>query len=330
MRIAIIGATGMIGHHTAIAALQRGHQLVVVHRESSNLKSISDLKFSSAIADLNDRKSLKEALSGVDAVINCAAYYPTIPLPWRTEVETAINQIENFFNVCAELDLKKIVYLSAAISLPKDRLGNPGTEELIYTERPSNKTPYVQVKWEMDRIARQRAKSGLPVVIGIPSMCFGEFDYGPSTGRLIIEIANRSLPGYIRGDRNVIYAGDAGIGLILACENGRAGERYLFTGTNISMDELVPLIAEIARVQSPKKVIPLAAAKLISKFQENRFKLFGGKLPRLSSTAIAVMASGQFLNGNKAKSELGFSCSINLKEAISRAYQWFTQNGYIK
>jgi dihydroflavonol-4-reductase len=330
MKIAIIGATGMIGHHTAIAALERGHELVIVHRKSSDLGSIGNLKFSSAIADLNDRKALREAFKGVDAVINCAAYYPTEPLPWRTEVETAVSQTENFYAACSEADLQKIVYLGAAIALPKHPSGQPGTEELIYSDRPPDKTPYVQVKWVMDFMAREKAKSGLPVVIGIPSMCFGEFDYGPSTGRLIVEIAKRSIPGYIRGDRNVIYAGDAGLGLILACEKGKIGERYLFTGVNISMDELVPLIARIADVPAPKKTIPLVAAKLISKFQENRFKLLGGELPRLSSTAIAVMASGQFLNGDKARNELDFSCRLNLNETISRALRWLTQNGYIR
>ncbi|MEW6734817.1 MAG: NAD-dependent epimerase/dehydratase family protein [Acidobacteriota bacterium] len=330
MRIAIIGATGMIGHHTAIAVLERGHQLVVVHRKNSNLNSLSDLKFSSAVADLNDQKALQEAFTDVDAVINCAAYYPTKPLPWRAEVETAISQMENFYNACSDIKLQKIVYLGAAIALPKHPLGQPGNEDLIYPDRPSDKTPYVQVKWEMDRIARERAKAGLPVVIGVPSMCFGEFDYGPSTGRLIVEIANRTLPGYLKGNRNIIYAGDAGHGLVLACEKGRVGERYLFTGTNISMDELVPLIAEIARVAAPKKVIPLSAAKLLSKLQESRFKLLGGELPRLSSTAIAVMASGQFLNGDKAKNELGFSCRLDLKETLSRTLQWFSHNGYIR
>src|SRR5262249_51386281 len=155
------------------------------------------------------------------------------------------------------------------------------------------------------------------------------FDYGPSTGRLIVEIANGRMPAYIKGKRNVIYAGDAGLGLALACESGRVGERYLFTGTNVSMDELVPLIAQIAKVSAPKKVIPLSLARVVSKLQEMRYRLMGGALPQLSSTAIAVMASGQFLAGEKASSELKFQPTLDLAAAISRALQWLRQNGYI-
>jgi dihydroflavonol-4-reductase len=329
MKIAIIGATGMIGHHTAKAVLERGHNLLVIHRASSNLSLLKGLKLDSAIADLDNINSLTTILSNVDAVINCAAYYPTKPLPWKQEVETAVSQMEKFLSACKQAKVAKIVYLGAAIALPKDLNGNPGNEELIYKQRPSDKTPYVQVKWEMDRIAREMAKEGLPIVIAIPSMCFGEYDYAPSTGRLVVEVANNTLPAYIKGKRNVIYAGDAGAGIVLACEKGRVGERYLFTGTNISMDELIQLIAKIANTTAPTKVIPLSIAKLISKLQETKYKLLGGELPKLSSTAIAVMASGQFLDGSKAASELGFKPTLNLEQTIERTINWFKANGYI-
>jgi dihydroflavonol-4-reductase len=330
MNIAVIGATGMIGHHTARAVYERGHELIVVHRGTSQLATISDLTFRSAIADLNDRASLTNALATVDAVINCAAYYPTKPVPWQAEVRTAAAQMEHFFAACAAANLKKIVYLGSAIALPKHPHGLPGTEDLIYQTRPADKAPYVQVKWEMDRIAREQGQAGLPVVIGIPAMCFGEYDYGPSTGRLIVEIANGTLPGYVRGNRNVIYAGDAGRGLVLACENGRPGERYLFTGTNVSMDELVARIARIAQVTAPTRVIPYPVARLLSRLQELQFHLFGGELPRLSSTAIAIMGSGQFLDGSKARRELHFECRNDIDTTISRTLQWFRSQKYVR
>ena len=334
MKIGILGATGAIGHHTANAVLENGHELVVIHRASSNLESIKDLSFnsrifSSRIGDLNDRASLLQALKDLDAIVNCAAYYPTKPRSLQAEVKTAVSQMENFYQACSQADIQKIVYLGAAIALPKHPQNLPATEELEYVRTPQNKNPYLQVKWEMDRLAKQKAKNGLPVVIGIPSMCFGEFDYAPSTGRLIVEIANGAIPGYIRGDRNVIYTGDAGKGLMLACEGGKPGERYLFTGTNISMDELVKLIAELAGVSPPKIAIPLPIAKTISKFQETKYQLFGGKLPKISSSAIAVMASGQFLDGSKAQKELGFQSKVDLNEAITRAINWFRSRKYI-
>jgi dihydroflavonol-4-reductase len=306
MKIAFIGATGMIGHHAARAALARGHELLVIHRQSSNLGALSDLPFERAEASLEDPRSLVPALARADAVIHSAAYYPTKPAPWRDEVRVATEQMRGFLDAAAEARVKRIVYVGGAIALRRDPAEKPGTEALEYDGPPPNKTPYVQVKYAMDRMARQRAKEGLPVVIGIPSMCFGEYDRGPTTGQLIVDIANRTLPGYIHGNRNVIYAGDAGRGLVLACEAGRIGERYLFTGTNLPMTELVPIIARVAGVPAPTRVIPLPLARMVSFLQETRYRFFGGALPKVSKTAIAVLASGQFLDGAKAASELGF------------------------
>ena len=328
MRIAIIGATGMIGHHTALAAVQRGHEVVVVHRASSNLDQIADLKFTSAIADLDDREALTRALNGVDAVINCAGYYPTAPRPWREEVKTATTQMDHFYAACAQHKLHKIVYLGAAIAMPRHAQGEPGNETLEYTGEPANKNPYLQVKVAMDAQARAKAREGLPVVIAIPSMTFGEFDYGPTTGRLIVELANQRLPGYVTGKRNVIYAGDAGRGLVRVCEDGRVGERYLLTGENHAMDALVQKICSNANVPMPKPV-PLKGAMLVARLQALRYRWFGGALPKIDATGIAVMSAGQFLDGRKARDELGFNAEVNTDEAIRRALAWFRSKGYI-
>lgn len=327
MRIAIIGATGMLGHHTALAASRAGHEVIVVYRNPRSLEAIRDFQFEARHADLNDRVALRSAFTGIDAVINCAGYYPTVPRPWRDDVQTATSQMQNFYDACADLPLNKIVYLGAAIALPRDSKGRPGNEELRYRKPPDNKSPYLQVKWALDELALTRAEEGLPITIGIPTMTFGEFDPGNTTGRLIIELANRSLPGYVNGCRNVIYAGDAGRGLVRVCEAGRSGERYLLAGENLTMAELMDKVAAAVGAPMPKAV-PLNVARLVSAWQTFRFKL-GGPEPKVSDSAIAVMSSGQFIDGEKARKQLGFYPEVSIDEAIARALKWFRGRGLV-
>jgi len=144
-----------------------------------------------------------------------------------------------------------------------------------------------------------------------------------------VEIANRTLPGYVKGNRNVIYAGDAGRGLVRVCEQGRPGERYLLTGENISMSELVTKIAQIAGAPVPR-AIPVAVARAASALQTARYQWLKGPVPRVDATAIAVMSAGQYVNGAKARSELGFTATETLDDAIKRALVWFRSNGYVK
>jgi dihydroflavonol-4-reductase len=328
VRIAIVGATGMLGHHTAVAALRAGHEVIVVYRNPRSLEAIPDVQFDARQADLNDRLALRNAFIGADSVINCAGYYPTIPRPWRDEVQIAKAQMQNFYDACADLPLRKIVYLGAAIALPRNSNGRPGNEELRYREQPNKKSPYLQVKWALDEQGLTRAQEGLPITIGIPTMTFGEFDPGNTTGRLIIELANRSMPGYVNGRRNVIYAGDAGRGLVRVCEAGRAGERYLLAGENLTMKELMGKVAVAVGAPMPK-AIPLNVARLVSAWQTFRFKL-GGPEPQVSDSAIAVMSSGQFINGEKARQQLGFYPEVSIDKAIARALKWFRGRGLVK
>lgn len=328
MRIAIIGATGMIGHHTALAAQAAGHELIVLHRPNTDLSRIADIKGERRVATLDKRQWLERGLEGAEAVINCAAAYPTSPRHWQAEARAACAQMQKFYDACAVHNLQKIVYLGASIALPKAPKGQLGDAELRYQNPPRNKNPYLQAKWAMDELALQQAEKGLPVVIGIPSMTFGEFDYGPSTGQLITEIANGGLKAYVRGDRNVVYAGDAGRGLLACAERGRPGQRYLITGDNTNMDTLVAEIARLSQQATPKPA-PLAVAKLLNQLQTAAYKL-GGPLPKISSTAIAVMSAGQHLDGEKAAQELGYQAQFSYQQALAKAYSWFQQQHYVQ
>ena len=161
----------------------------------------------------------------------------------------------------------------------------------------------------------------------VPGMCLGEFDVGPSTGRIVTAIAHGWMTHYVPGRRNVVDAADAGRGLLLALEKGRAGERYLLTGRNIEMAELTERIANLLGVQPPQPM-PLALAKGMAVLGRLRFRL-SGELPKLNDTAIAVMAGGQFLDGSKARHELGFVAETPLEVTLERTIAWFRGNGYL-
>ena len=88
-------------------------------------------------------------------------------------------------------------------------------------------------------------------------------------------------------------------------------------------------IAQIAGVPVPR-AIPLPIARVVSALQTARYRWLKGPVPRVDAAAIAVMSAGQFMNGAKARSELGFTATETLDNAIKRALVWFRSNGYVK
>jgi nucleoside-diphosphate-sugar epimerase len=168
----------------------------------------------------------------------------------------------------------------------------------------------------------------MPVVIGVPSMTFGEFDPGKSTGRFVLEMANRGMPGYVAGKRNVVYAGDAARGLVRAIEDGIPGRRYLFTGHNITMSDLMTTIAKVTGSAKPKE-IPLSVARILASWQSFRYRYCKGPVPMISGSAIAVMSYGQFLDGRIAEQELGYAPTVSVEEAVRRTFRWLCAQGLI-
>jgi dihydroflavonol-4-reductase len=239
-----------------------------------------------------------------------------------TDKGQATRLTENFYAACASVPLKKIVYVGAAIALPKSHDGEPSDGSQSYLKPPKDKNSYLQVKWAQDAAALRFAHEGMTVVIGIPSMTFGEYDPGNSTGRFVLEMANRTFPGYVSGKRNVVYAGDAGRGLVRVCEDGRPGERYLITGENLTVQQLMATIALATGAPEPK-AIPLTAARIVSVWQTLRYKYLHGPIPQVSASAIAVMSSGQYLDGSKAERDLGYRPEVSIDEAIRRTLEWF-------
>src|SRR5258707_15842814 len=75
MRIAVVGATGMLGQHVARHTLRAGHDLIALYRNPRLLSSLADLRCEARQADLDDVDSLRRGFQGADAVIHCAAYY---------------------------------------------------------------------------------------------------------------------------------------------------------------------------------------------------------------------------------------------------------------
>lgn len=327
MKIAVIGATGLIGQHVARAVVARGDTLRVVHRAGSKLQSLDVLPFETAEADLDDRAALSRALAGADAVIHCAGYYPRHFNQTEEELATAQRQMLNFCEAAMASGCIKAVYVSAASVLNKPPEAPLADETMRFAREPSRDNPFRLIKWHQERIAEEYVARGLPLVFAIPSMVFGEYDHGPTAGRIIVGIANGTLRHFVACRRNVIAGADLAEGLLRCVDAGHPGERYLLAGSNIAFGELVGKIAAAARVAPPKQV-PLVVARAMAGLQALRYRLTG-KVPSLKSTEIAMIVAGKFLDTSKAARELGFEARIPVDEAIGRALRWFIANGYI-
>ena len=70
MKALVTGATGFVGSHVARVLAEKGAELRVLVRSSSNLKNIEGMNAERVVGDLRDADSLEKAMSGCDAVFH--------------------------------------------------------------------------------------------------------------------------------------------------------------------------------------------------------------------------------------------------------------------
>jgi len=109
MNIFLLGGTGHIGSRVRTEALNRGHRVTAVARDTSALESTEDLRVEAA--DASDREAIQRLAEGHDAIV--ASLSP------RGEggEETYLSAIATVLEVTQETDVERVVIVGGAGSL---------------------------------------------------------------------------------------------------------------------------------------------------------------------------------------------------------------------
>lgn len=90
MRIAVTGATGVLGQEAVEALVAAGHEVTGITRRDSGIPIIEGRGGKAVVADVFDASDLARAFRGYDVVINALAHVPVgmsglRPLAWRED-----------------------------------------------------------------------------------------------------------------------------------------------------------------------------------------------------------------------------------------------------
>jgi uncharacterized protein YbjT (DUF2867 family) len=116
MKIAVIGATGMLGKPVTRALIHSGLEVTIIARHPEKAKTLfADTKIIQA--DLKDFKSLEKALTGQEAIyLNLSIEQKQKPGDFCTETEG----IQNIITACKTTGVRRIAYLSSMVMRYQD------------------------------------------------------------------------------------------------------------------------------------------------------------------------------------------------------------------
>jgi dihydroflavonol-4-reductase len=281
------GGFGFVGGHVVDALEAAGHD---VHRP---------------FVDVRDRAGLEEHMRGAEAVVHVAALYSFTASAQAIE-SVNVRGTANVIAACRVAGVRRLVHTSSAATCGPVP-GRPATEEDAPPQWELT-VPYKRTKVAAERLVLAAAARGMDALCVNPTTPVGEGDRAPTpTGAMVRGVATGRYKASLRGGGlNLVDVHDVAQGHVLALERGRAGERYLLGGVDVTLTEAFALIARAAGRTPPRVQLPYTAVRVLGLVgAANRQEVRLARLPAWFSSA-------------KAQRELGYELSP-LEPALERA-----------
>ncbi|HEX3603362.1 MAG TPA: hopanoid-associated sugar epimerase [Steroidobacteraceae bacterium] len=331
MKALVTGATGFVGAAVARALLDRQWQVRALARLGSDRRNLRGLDVEVCEGDLGDIDSLRHAVEGCEALFHVAADYrlgaPDPAQLYRTNVEGT----RKILDAAHRSGVRRVVYTSsvATIGIPAD--GTPGDEQ-----SPNSLDDmighYKRSKYLAEEVAREAARAGVPIVIVSPSTPVGPGDVKPTpTGQLVLDAAAGRMPAYVDTGLNIVHVDDVAGGHLLAYERGKSGERYILGGQDMTLREILSVIASLVGRAPPRVRLPYGVVLPIAYLAEGIAKVSGrtGRTGRITLEGVRMSRKRMFFSSAKAARELGYSARPAV-QAFEDAIRWFRDNGLLK
>jgi dihydroflavonol-4-reductase len=321
----VTGATGFVGAAVTRALASAGWQVRALVRAGSDRSNLQPLAVDLVEGDLADPNSLERALEGCEALFHVAADYRLGARHPEQLYRTNVDGTRNVLSAARKARVPRIVYTSsvATIGIPADR--SPG-EEGTPVALSNMIGHYKRSKFLAEEVARDAAREGLSVVIVNPSTPVGPGDIKPTpTGQLVLDAAAGRMPAYVDTGLNIVHVDDVAAGHLLAFERGRAGERYILGGEDMTLQIILQEIARLAHVKPPSIRLPYAVVLPVAYVAE-AFAWVSGRSGRVTLEGVRMSRKRMFFSSGKAVAELGYRWRPPL-QAFEDALRWFRERG---
>jgi dihydroflavonol-4-reductase len=322
-RVLVTGATGLVGNNLVRLLCGRGDQVRVLVRPGSDPRPLAGLSVERALGDVRDPRSVERALAGVELVYHCAAL-----------VAVGTGGLSDFRAVnvggtgsvarAARASGARIVHVSSVDALGYGTRDRPATEETPPDSFIA--VPYVITKREAELAVLKQAALGLDAVIVNPVFVLGPWDWKPSSGRMLLEIARGAGRLAPPGGNDFAHAEDVAAGVVRAAERGRSGERYILGGEALSYREAFAAFAEVTAGPRPIATVPGVVARSVG-WGGTAIGWLTGREPALNAASAALGCLPHHFDDAKARGELGYR-SRSARAAARDAWSWLTELGY--
>lgn len=329
MNTFVTGGSGFIGSAVLRRLLEVGHKVKVLVQPGADTRQLDGLPVEQVKGDVRDRQSVHAGMLGCGWVFHLAGLYSYWGHRWKDFYETNVQGTRQVLELARDQGVERIVYTSSIAALGVHKNGFPATEDTActLTDRIS---PYQRSKFLAEAVARDFARQGLPVVIVNPSSVVGIGDHRPTpTGQIIVDFLKGRIFGYVDTGLNIIDVQDLAAGHVLAAERGQVGRRYILGGENLTLKQILDLLADISGRPPVPLRMPHWVAHCWAYVDVTLARLNPHRIPTATPDKVRLSRRYEFFDPGRAVRELGLP-QTPARVSLGRSVQWYRANGYAR
>ena len=329
MPILVTGASGFVGGAVVRALIHAGQNVRVLMRPGADMRLIEDYPVEVAEGDVREYSSVLKATQGCRRVFHVAALYKLWVRRKHEMYDCNVTGTDNVLQAAREVQVEKVVYTSSVATLGIPGRGGMGTEETPVS-LADMVGHYKRSKFLAEQVALRYAQDGLPIVIVNPSTPVGWGDIKPTpTGKMIVDFLNGNMPGYVDTGLNLVDVDDVAQGHILAAEHGQVGQKYILGNENLTLQQILQLLAELTNRTAPRFKVPYALALGVAYADAALARLIPSREPFAPPVGVKLSKKRMFFSPSKAIQELGLP-QTPVRVALQKAISWFHEHGHVK
>ncbi len=325
--VLVTGATGFAGGVLARRLRTDGARVRVLVRSKAKLrnKNLGDVE--AVEGSVDERKTVDEAMKGVEVVYHLAAAYREGGLGEAGYRAVHVEGTRNLCEAALEEGVKRFVHCSTVGV--HGHIENPPADE-EYRFAPAD--IYQETKLEGEQCAlRFFREKGLPVSVVRPAAIFG-----PEDERLLklFRLANRDrivLLGSGRIHYHLVHVEDLASGFLLAGSVPEAvGQSFIIAGeASLELNDLVKKIAAILGKKGRIVHLPVKPFQWAGTFCEKTMVPLGLN-PPIYRRRVDFFTKSRSFTIRKAKEILGYTPAFSTEEGLRETAEGYRTAGWLR
>jgi len=323
----VTGSTGLVGNNVVRQLLSRGYHVRALVRphHTVDTPALAGLAIQTTAGTLSDERILQRAIDGSSFVIHAAAM---VHCGWRhlQEMHDVNVRGTELIARCSRRANARLIHVSSVDAIGLRHDGKPADEETPPGIMPE--CPYVVTKRQAEEAVLRECDSGLDGVIVNPVFMLGPWDWKPSSGRMLVEVASGKGLFAPPGGNDFVDVRDVAAGILSAMGRGRTGRRYILGGHPFSYLDAWKIFARTGGRIQPLGTFGPAVLR-VAGLCGDLAAFLSRREPVVNSAAVTMSMLPHHFSCQRAKRELGYTYRP-LEDTVQDTWDWFVSQGYAK